>query len=102
MPIAQSRTAAVNRPASAAPSTFGSSSCDLGRGGREVLLRRRADGGCEGRGLAQGAVHVHAGDLAGRDDLAGLRIARLVQEANGFLADLEQMAAHLDDVAREQ
>jgi hypothetical protein len=46
-----------------------------GFGGGELLCHRFANRGREQRRPARPAVHVHAGDLAGCDDLARLGIA---------------------------
>jgi hypothetical protein len=42
---------------------------------------------------------MDAGQLADRRDLAGLGIAHLVRETQHLLAQLEDAALHLDDVA---
>ena len=68
----------------------------------QQFCRCPADGLRKRRRLARPAVHVNADDLADGGDLAGLGVAHLVAEADRALADLEQAAFDLDDVAGEQ
>src|SRR5712671_628643 len=63
---------------------------------------RVADRGLKWRRFARPPVHVNAGDLAGRGDLAGFGVAHLVRETDRFLADLKQPASHLDDIAGQE
>src|SRR5882724_13164299 len=48
------------------------------------------------------SVHVDAGGLAERCDLAGFGVAHLVPEADRLVANLEQGAPDLDDIAGQQ
>ncbi|MHC2365864.1 hypothetical protein ACVIQT_000502 [Bradyrhizobium diazoefficiens] len=55
-----------------------------------------------GADSSQLTVHMHARDLAERSDLAGLGVRHVVPEADRLVANLEQVAADLDDVAGQQ
>jgi hypothetical protein len=75
-------------------------SAPLGKGNQQP--RAAPDRVCKRRGFARLAVDVNAGDFAGGGNLAGFGVAHFVAEADGFDADLEQLAFHLDDIARQQ
>ena len=61
--------------------------------------RRVADRRRKRHRLARGTVDVHGGDLAGRGDLTGLGVAHLVQDPDRLVAELDQPALDLDEVA---
>jgi len=48
------------------------------------------------------AIHVNAGDLADRGNLAGFCVAHFVHEADRFLANFPQHARYRDDIAGQQ
>jgi hypothetical protein len=69
----------------------------LGNG--EMLFGRLADRIRKRRGFARLPVHVDTGDLARSGDFAGFGVAHLVPETDRLVADLEQDAFDLDDIA---
>src|SRR5713101_8261050 len=74
--------------------------CRLGKG--QQFCRGPSDGIDKGRGLAALPVHVNAGELANRGDLAGFGVAHLVPEAERPITNLKQNAFDLDDIAGQQ
>jgi hypothetical protein len=67
-----------------------------------MLCSRVTDRGRERHGFPCLPVHVDADEFASCGDLAGFGVAHLMQEADRLVADFQEPAPDLDDIAGQQ